>query len=405
MKPLFFADDPQFWFETLRALGHAAYGGAEAGEVLATAERITAGDYDSWYDEWSATAAHTAETAATALAAGHPVTARDAYLRANNYFRVAEFFLHGDPGDPRIATAYEQAVGAFQTAAELFEPRVQQVAIPFEGHLLHGYYYRAPGDAPAPAVIMHNGFDGSAEEMHFFGAAAALERGYHVLTFDGPGQPWARFRDGLPFRPDWEKVVTPVFDWLIAGHPEVDPGRVALLGLSMGGLLAPRAAAFEHRLAAVIAVDGVYDLGEVSRALLPSLTPDQAEARLRAEEAPEVDAAIEALMKVNPTVRWAVTHGSYVMGVQTPRQFVAAYLDYSLAGGIAERITAPTLVCDAEEDLFFAGQALRLYEHLTCPRTLLRFTVAEGSGAHCHAGAQRLAFGRVFDWLDAVVRP
>ena len=69
--------------------------------------------------------------------------------------------------------------------------------IPFEGTVLHGYFYRAPGEGPKPTVLAHSGFDGTCEEMHFIGGAAGLERGYHVLTFDGPGQPAARHRDGL----------------------------------------------------------------------------------------------------------------------------------------------------------------------------------------------------------------
>ncbi|MFF3441811.1 hypothetical protein [Streptosporangium sp. NPDC002721] len=54
---MIFADDRRFWFETLRILGHAAYGGSDVGEVLITAEAITSGNYDSWYDAWRSTAA------------------------------------------------------------------------------------------------------------------------------------------------------------------------------------------------------------------------------------------------------------------------------------------------------------------------------------------------------------
>lgn len=93
------------------------------------------------------------------------------------------------------------------------------------------------------------------------GAAAAQERGYTVITFDGPGQPGPRYRDGLVFRPDWETVVSPVIDWA-TGRLEVDPGRIALFGNSMGGGLAPRAAAFEPRIRALICIDGVYDIGQ-----------------------------------------------------------------------------------------------------------------------------------------------
>ena len=82
MRPLLFPDDTQFWYETLRALGHTAYGGADIGEVVTTAQRITAGDYGSWYEQWAATAQRTEAEARAQLAAGHQVSAHDGLLRA-----------------------------------------------------------------------------------------------------------------------------------------------------------------------------------------------------------------------------------------------------------------------------------------------------------------------------------
>lgn len=286
MTPLLFNDDPQFWYETQRALGHAAYGGADIGEVISTAQRIVAGDYDSWHDQWSATAERVAAEAQRSLAGGHRVSARDGLLRASNYYRSAEFFLHGTPDDPRIDEAHFTSVECFRAAAGLFDPPVEPVLIPYERTVLHGYLYRAADAGPGerrPTMVLHNGFDGTAEEMHFNGAVAGAERGYHVLTFDGPGQPAARHRDGLVFRPDWENVIGPVLNWLLT-RPEVDPTRVGLLGLSMGGLLAPRAAAYEHRLAACVAVDGVYDLGQVSTTNFPG-SRSETVALLRADSA------------------------------------------------------------------------------------------------------------------------
>ncbi len=105
-------------------------------------------------------------------------------------------------------------------------------------------------------------------------------------------------------------------------------------------------------------------------------------------------------MKTNPTLRWALTHGMYAMGAPTPRAYAAACLDYNLMDGIAEAIRCPTLVCDAEADLFFRGQPQALFDHLTCPKTLMQFTEREGAGDHCQAGASRLAFARIYDWLD-----
>jgi alpha-beta hydrolase superfamily lysophospholipase len=398
VKQLMFAGDPQFWFETLRLFGHAAYGGSDFGEVVAAASTVTAGDYDSWHDAYRAAADRLYAEAAGAS----PVTARDLLLRASTYYFAAEFFLHGDPGDPRIAAAYGRSVECFRRAA-VAEP----VEIPYDGTVLRGYFYRAPGAGPKPVLLMHNGFDGSAEELHFLGAAAGAERGYHVLTFDGPGQPSAVRREGLVFRPDWEHVVTPVVDFA-RGLAGVDRERIALLGVSLGGMLAPRAAAFEPRLAAVIAVDGVYDAGTAVTSLLP-WSREEIVRRANAERDDELDAALAAGRRASPTLRWAYDHGRYVLGASTDREFVAKYLGYTLAGGIAEKITCPALICEAADDLFFGGAAetepRRLYEHVKAPKTLLTFTAEEGADAHCHVGAQRLATGRIYDWLDRTLRP
>lgn len=268
MEPLLFADDDSFWFETMRTLGASAWGGAEPGEVFTTAEQISAGDYDGWHDQWLATAVRVDAEARQALETGHRISARDGLLRANNYYRAAEFFLHENQEDPRINHAYKLARDCFHAAAPLFDPPIQIVEIPYEGTVLHGYFYPAAGseadDGPRPTMVLHNGFDGTCEELHYSGAMAGQERGYHVLTFDGPGQPAARHLDGLVFRADWENVVGPVLDWLLQ-RPEVDASRIGLLGLSMGGLLAPRAAAFDDRIAACVAFDGVYDLGAAGR--------------------------------------------------------------------------------------------------------------------------------------------
>ncbi|WP_411115453.1 alpha/beta fold hydrolase [Streptomyces sp. 029-5] len=403
MERLLFQGNSQFWFETLRSFSNIAYGGADFAEVLTTAQRITEGDYGSWHDEWRVTADRVSAEARQSLEGGHRVSARDAFLRASNYYRSAEFFLHGNPCDPRHEQAYERSVECFRAAAELFTPRIEPVAIPYEGTTLPGYLYRVDdGGAPRPTVIMHTGFDGTAEELHFTGALAGVERGYTVLTFDGPGQPGPLHREGLVFRPDWENVIGPVLDF--AGTlPEVDTRRTALVGISLGGVLAPRAAAFEHRPAALVALDGVYDFGTRAVGRLPG-EGAEVERRLRADADPEFDAMLDRSMADNPVSRWAYNHGMYAMGAATPRAVCAAYLDYHVRQGIAERITCPTLVCEAAEDEFFAGQPQQLYDHLTCPKTLLRFTADEGAGAHCHAGAQRLAMARVYDWLDDTLR-
>ena len=106
-----FPDDVEFWFETQRMFGADEWGGASFGEVLATSAKIKAGDYDSWYDAWNAIADRIAAEGDAQLGKGRKVSARDSYLRASNYYRSSEFFLHATPKDPRVTRAYERSVG------------------------------------------------------------------------------------------------------------------------------------------------------------------------------------------------------------------------------------------------------------------------------------------------------
>jgi len=99
MKFLF--DDETFSFETLRTAGFALYGGADLGEVLVTASAITGGDEASWHRAWKGTAQRLHDTGEKARAAGHRVSAREALLRASNYYRTAADFLLDEPASHR----------------------------------------------------------------------------------------------------------------------------------------------------------------------------------------------------------------------------------------------------------------------------------------------------------------
>lgn len=377
---------PTFAFEFLRVLGESTYGGADINECFLTAARIQDGDYESWFQEWNRTAHRLRAIAEDCRARGHEVSAREAFFRAANYFRCAEFFMHMDIGtdDPRALETYDQSVDCFRRAIQWLPTPCDVVTIPFEDTTLPGYFFQVDhSGSPRPTIILQGGYDSTGEEQYFEVVPAALARGYNCLVFEGPGQGHVIRHQNLPFRPDWENVVTPVVDYAL-GRKEIDPARLALMGVSLGGLLAPRAAAFEHRLAACIAVDGVYgyrSTGEPERPGSQSLL------------------SLEAQMRASETVRWAISQGMWTLQAHSVEDCLTQMQAFSL-DGVAALITCPTLVCDAEGDHAFAGQPRWVYDALRCPKTYCLFTAEDAAEEHCQVGAKTLLNQRVFDWLD-----
>jgi alpha-beta hydrolase superfamily lysophospholipase len=266
---------------------------------------------------------------------------------------------------------------------------------------LPGYFFRPFADRkPRATVILTGGYDGSCEELYFFTGAAALERGYNVLSFDGPGQGAALLRQHLVLRPDWESVVGPVVDYLVT-RADVDASRIALIGLSLGGYLAPRAASAEHRLAACIADCGSYDLYDAALERIPTVL-----SRGFVAGKPRATALLGRLLDYlakKPTAGWALRRGQLVHGVSSPIAYIKALPDYSLKGR-AEHIACPTFVCNAEGDDISAS-APKLFAALTCEKEFVTFTTAEGAGDHCESGARTLYHARSFGWLDAILHP
>ena len=398
--------DPELVFQLTRALGDTAYGGADVGECLSTAERISEGDVNSWYKEWYTTAERVRHIADDCLATGHEVSAREAYLRANTYYAMAEFYLHGDPADPRIGESSAKGRDCFAQAARLSATPIEPVTIPYEGTTLPGYLYSVDDSGtPRPTIIIQTGFDGTQEELYNQGALAAVRRGYNCLTFEGPGQGEVIREQGLPFRPDWEKVITPVVDYALS-RPEVDPERLALFGISMGGYLAPRGAAFEPRLAALIADGGVFEPWYPAAASIAQYFPPSggtAEGLIDAIRADpdDFDQAVEEVMQESIQLDWFLDNGMFTFGVDTPSAFLLAYSQYSMQG-VADKISCPTLIIDSDNDTSMKGEPQRLYDALACPREFILFTSEEGAGLHCQMGAMLLAHQRIFDWLDEI---
>lgn len=242
--------------------------------------------WDDWLDGWSSCGAEYAALGATAEATGHVVTAGRLYWRAAMAYHFGKFLFTHAPD--QLRAAHEQTVRRYRQGLpylDLAEGRVSEpVAIPYEGGaVIHGILRRpqpAPDAAQPAIVILIPGLDSVKEELHAY-SGDFLRRGMATLAIDGPGQGEMEFSH--PMRHDFEAPIHAVMDYLET-RADVDASRVGLMGVSLGGYYAPRAAAFEPRVKAVIANAGPYEVAD-EFAQTPALTQAAFIARLHVADA------------------------------------------------------------------------------------------------------------------------
>ena len=251
-----------------------------------------------------------------------------------------------------------------------------------------------------PTLIVGNGYDGSQEEMLHVNVYAALERGWNVITYEGPGQPTVRREpQSLGFITEWEKVVSPVIDYL-EKVPEVDMRQLAIFGYSFGGFLAPRAAAFEKRIKAVVAIDGVFSAGEAFLSQLPLQFVEMYEKGDREG----LDNAVDAILSgpdVPSEFRWGVEQGLWSFKIRSPFDFLRKAQEMTMAN-LTQKIQVPVFVGNAESEVFFRGQPRKLADALGTMATYHEFKDEEAAGSHCQVGAAVRMNEVVFGWLNEV---
>lgn len=390
--------DPMFETWAQRALLNVPGGGAEVGEVAAMVGRIPDGDRGAWFAAWTALADKLSDQAGQCLRQGHRASARQLFQRASTYYRLSYPLLFGRPTDARVVQGYQREAQAFAQAAALFSEPVQAVEIPYESTTLPGYFYSG-GPGTRPLVVCTNGYDETLHAMHYAHAVAAQQRGYHVLVFDGPGQGRALIEQGLTMRPDWEAVVQQVVDYAVA-LPGVDALRIALVGWSFGGYLAPRAAAGEPRIAALIADPGQWDMLDAVRGMFSKMGAGELARALPQATESDLQPVVQAI-QANPALRWTVMQrGYWVHGVDSFSGYVQALAQFRLSH-LAGQIACPTLLTWAKDDPI-AAFAPVLYESLNCPKTLITFSADEGTGGHCETLARSVYHQRAYDWLGQV---
>lgn len=371
------------------------------GEYLAIADAFPDGGDDAdFFDAWSGAGDRHVERAESALAAGHEETAQGHLFRAAACFGVAIKPWFGSPVDRRMTEGFTKGTEAFDRAIVMGTRPGERLAIDFDGYEMPGWFLPARDSEPGekrPVVIVVNGYDGTLPENYFGLGKAATERGYHTVLFDGPGQGALLVNEGIPMNPEWGEVTSAVID-SIYDRDDVDTGRIALHGWSLGGYLAPRGAVGEPRVAAVVADPALWGIIDGMRGLVAAMGSEELAAGL--PELPDDAAAtITKAIESDRGLTWRIIkRGFWVHGVDDFQGYIRAVTPFTLTGH-AEHIRCPLLGTTSEGDLLSAG-ARDFLSKLSCPTTLFEFTAAEGAGGHCEIHNRWLLNSRVLDWLD-----
>lgn len=414
MQNLFTLSDLDF--ETLFAFGSIGYGCAEFGELVTVVNQVNAAgaSYQSYYESFWALAQRTSALADAEVAAGRTASARSAYLRASTYYDMCLYFILGTTAAAQEASAYAACQRCFQAASQLSDLPFEPVRIPYGNTWLPGYLLR-PDDrlVRRPTIILNNGQD--AQHIALYPMAVdALKRGYNALLFYGPGQGEMLFERQVPFRPDWENVISPVVDFL-RSRPDVDPERIILNGSSLGGELVIRAAAFEHRLAAVVADPGFLSPWLTWEANFPPIASTLASGA----SAQEVNAIwqndiIPALGPVGSyeVAKTSEGYGEQFLRAARARQVFTDMYDFAMTvmkftvADVAGQVTAPALVTTYEQDTLVippAEQGSEVFKLLRGAKRSHYFTAADGAQFHCAPMAPQTRNQVIYDWLDGIL--
>jgi len=330
----------------------ATQGAADPNELLRIAGGIRCGNREDWTRSFLAMAEQVSALAEEAGRQRRTRTASDAHLRAFTYFRVAELMCRY--GEPQKIPLYRRALDSFRRGLSLSAHRHEPVSIAFDGYAMEGWFF--PPQAAAEALP---------EQNFFRGAQWLTARGLACLVFNGPGQGGTIRLLGKPTIPDYERPVAAVVDYL-QERPDVDPGRIGLLGVSMAGYYGMRAAAFEPRLQAVVAWGAMYSV-------------------------------LDDLWRCYPPLRRQLV---WITGSKDEAEAQAKLRAFTLEGILA-RVRIPALITHGVNDeMVPLASAQRTYDEIgSTDKTLRPYTAEEGGDTHINIDNWSQVVPVMADWL------
>lgn len=390
-KNVFFKNQ-EMNYTVLRALMGVYDDGATIGECLKVVQNTKNGDIDNFVEQWKIMGDLIAGRGNNSEKNGDPVRAREYYFRASNYYKSAMITLN--PLDQRHKLFWKLSVSYFEKAGALLEQPLEKVSVSFEGKTLPCYFIPTCRNKKAPVLFLVTGGEGSNMEQYFWVGAYALKNGYSVFLYEGPGNCSTMYTSGLTMVPNSEAPIGKALD-IICRRTDVDTEKIALHGISFGGYLIARAAAFDKRIKAIIPDSPLRNIYRMLSTVFPSFIfkiPD----------------GMFNLFKnyiMEYSDRASIDLVTWLGGVKTLREGVEQLKEYSIEG-IEDKITCPTLALagDGEGDSFYA-QTNEFLDNIRATEKSLRiFKNEEGAGSHCQADNQRLMNQEVIAWLNKVFK-
>jgi pimeloyl-ACP methyl ester carboxylesterase len=264
---------------------------------------------------------------------------------------------------------------------------------------MRSYYF--PGSRGKPVVMIFGGYDSTNEESFFWLGYPLIRRNYPVILFEGPGQSDMIRRYGIRFTPDWHRPVGTVIDYAESKYPELHSRKKVLVGISLGGILAGRAAALEKRIGAVMLFGSPFSFEDSARNQMPAIIRyfyDSGRAGLF-----NTFAGIKKRFDLK--LKWGLDNGLWCIGGTTPFDFVRNGRLYTLAD-VESRITCPVLVFYGEKDMYVAdgiqdGKFQNAFRN-SKEYTIRIFRDIDGSAEHCQIGAGEQAVYYFTSWLRKI---
>ncbi len=361
----------------INMMSAAPYGGSEISELHQIGVQLkdqAPEDDEAWFMACINVADKVNAHAQRFDTSGHRVSAAHAYLRACNYYQMAERFR--TPKDALALAAFKNGVDCFHRHVALTDVKIEIVEIPFADGSLPGYFVHAQNTESKrpPCVVYFDGLDVTKEIQYMRGVPDLIKRGISVLIMDGPGTGEAiRFR-GHYLRHDYEVAGSACVDWLEKRN-DVDPKKIGVIAISLGGYYAPRMAAMDARFAACIAWGAIWDYHATWKK------------------------RIEAQFKTSLSVPGH--HITWILGVDTLDEALKKLEPFKL-DSVVQKMRCPFLIVHgAEDEQVPLADAQALYHASGSPdKTLRVFTAEEGGAQHCQRDYLTLGVAEMWNWFE-----